>query len=97
MKAHEQFADDLALLASGTPQGEERVALEKHLEGCAVSRRALLVLVLTSTYSLVTILLVALRLTLVIHWSWLWILSPLWLPLVIAGVVIAGLAAADRI
>lgn len=41
MKAHEQFADDLALLASGTLQGEERVALEKHLEGCAVCRREL--------------------------------------------------------
>ena len=41
MKAHEQFADDLALVASGTLQGEERVALEKHLEGCAACRREL--------------------------------------------------------
>ena len=41
MSAHEQFADDLALLALGTLQGEERVALEKHLEGCAACRREL--------------------------------------------------------
>ena len=34
MSAHEQFADDLALLAVGTLQGDERVALEKHLERC---------------------------------------------------------------
>ena len=41
MSAHEQFADDLALLARGTLQGEERVALEKHLEGCAACSREL--------------------------------------------------------
>ncbi len=41
MRSHEQFADDLALLARGTLQGEERVALEKHLEGCAACRREL--------------------------------------------------------
>ena len=41
MSAHEQFADDLALLARGTLQGDERVALEKHLEGCAACRREL--------------------------------------------------------
>ena len=41
MSAHEQFADDLALLALGTLQGDERVALEKHLEGCAACRREL--------------------------------------------------------
>ena len=35
MSAHEQFADDLALLALGALQGDERVTLEKHLEGCA--------------------------------------------------------------
>jgi anti-sigma factor RsiW len=39
MSAHEQFADDLALLALGTLQGDERVALEKHLEGCPACRR----------------------------------------------------------
>ena len=41
MSAHEQFADDLALLAAGALQGDERVALEKHLEGCAACRREL--------------------------------------------------------
>ena len=41
MSLHEQFAEDLALYALGTLQGEERVALEKHLEGCAGCRREL--------------------------------------------------------
>jgi Anti-sigma-K factor rskA, C-terminal/Putative zinc-finger len=41
MSAHEQFADDLALLAMGNLEGEKRVALEKHLEGCPACRREL--------------------------------------------------------
>ncbi len=41
MSVHEQFAEDLALHALGTLQGEERVALEKHLEECASCRREL--------------------------------------------------------
>jgi anti-sigma-K factor RskA len=41
MSVHEQFADDLALYALGVLQGEERVALEKHLEGCAGCRSEL--------------------------------------------------------
>ena len=41
MSAHEQFADDLALLALGALSGDERSALEKHLEGCASCRREL--------------------------------------------------------
>jgi anti-sigma-K factor RskA len=41
MSFHEQFADDLALLALGQLQGHERAALEKHLEGCAACRREL--------------------------------------------------------
>src|SRR5229473_4996496 len=41
MSVHEQFADDLALLALGQLQGDERTALEKHLEGCAACRREL--------------------------------------------------------
>lgn len=41
MSTHEQFADDLALLAVGALQGNERAALEKHLEGCASCRREL--------------------------------------------------------
>jgi anti-sigma-K factor RskA len=41
MSAHEQFADDLALLALGALQGDERVTLENHLEGCPACRREL--------------------------------------------------------
>ena len=41
MSSHEQFSDDLALLASGRLQGEERVRVEKHLEGCPACRREL--------------------------------------------------------
>jgi len=41
MSVHEQFADDLALHALGVLEGEERVALEKHLESCAGCRREL--------------------------------------------------------
>ena len=35
MSSHEQFAEDLALYALGSLQGDELAALEKHLEGCA--------------------------------------------------------------
>ncbi|HVO82760.1 MAG TPA: anti-sigma factor [Terriglobales bacterium] len=38
MTVHEQFAEDLALLALGTLQGDERAALEKHMEECASCR-----------------------------------------------------------
>jgi anti-sigma-K factor RskA len=38
MSAHEQYADDLALHALGALQGEERAALEKHLETCPECR-----------------------------------------------------------
>jgi anti-sigma-K factor RskA len=41
VSVHEQFADDLALHALGTLQGEERLALEKHLAECAACRREL--------------------------------------------------------
>jgi anti-sigma-K factor RskA len=41
MSVHEQFADDLALHALGLLEGEERAALEKHLESCAGCRREL--------------------------------------------------------
>jgi anti-sigma-K factor RskA len=41
MSVHEQFAEDLALHALGALQGDERVAMEKHLEGCAGCRREL--------------------------------------------------------
>jgi anti-sigma-K factor RskA len=41
MSAHDQFADDLALLALESLQGDERVTLEKHLEGCSSCRSEL--------------------------------------------------------
>jgi anti-sigma-K factor RskA len=41
MSVHEQFGEDLALYALGGLEGEERVALEKHLESCASCRREL--------------------------------------------------------
>jgi anti-sigma-K factor RskA len=41
MSLHEQFAEDLALYALGTLEGEERAALESHLSGCNVCRREL--------------------------------------------------------
>jgi anti-sigma-K factor RskA len=39
MNVHEQFADDLSLYALGALSGEERVALEKHLEECSACRQ----------------------------------------------------------
>jgi len=41
MSVHEQFAEDLSLYALGALSGADRVALEKHLEGCASCRREL--------------------------------------------------------
>jgi anti-sigma-K factor RskA len=41
MSGHEQFAEDLALLALGSLEGDERLALEKHLQECAACRREL--------------------------------------------------------
>ena len=41
MNAHEQFADDLALLALGTLEGAERAAVETHLRECAACRSEL--------------------------------------------------------
>ena len=41
MSEHEQFADDLALHALGTLQGDELTVLQKHLEECASCRREL--------------------------------------------------------
>ena len=62
-----------------------------------MSRRTLLALALTSSYSLATILLVGLRVAGAIDWSWLWITSPLWLPLSVLGLVLAGLALRESI
>ena len=41
MTGHEQFADDLALYALDSLEGNERQALEQHLEQCAACRREL--------------------------------------------------------
>jgi len=41
MNVHEQFAEDLALHALGCLEGDERMALENHLEECASCRREL--------------------------------------------------------
>jgi anti-sigma factor RsiW len=41
MNIHEQFADDLALYAINALDGEDRLALEKHLNECASCRREL--------------------------------------------------------
>lgn len=41
MSVHEQFAEDLALYALGCLEGDEKTALEKHLEECASCRREL--------------------------------------------------------
>jgi anti-sigma-K factor RskA len=41
MSMHEQFTEDLALHALGVLEGDERAALEKHLDGCAGCRREL--------------------------------------------------------
>jgi len=41
MSVHEQFAEDLSLYALGALQGEERTALERHLQDCAGCRREL--------------------------------------------------------
>ena len=38
MSVHEQYAEDLALLALGALEGEELAAVEKHLEGCSACR-----------------------------------------------------------
>ena len=43
MSEHDQFAEDLALYALGSLQGDELVMLEKHLQECASCRREPLV------------------------------------------------------
>lgn len=35
-----------------------------------------------------TVAFVVLKLMGIIHWSWLWVLSPLWIPLIVVGVLL---------
>jgi anti-sigma-K factor RskA len=41
MSVHEQFADDLPLYAMGALKGDERLAVEEHLQECSVCQREL--------------------------------------------------------
>src|SRR5215472_11076600 len=41
MSVHEQFADDLSLYALGALRGDERHAVQKHLEECSACRQEL--------------------------------------------------------
>jgi len=41
MNVHEQFAEDLALYALGSLQGDEKISLEKHLQDCPSCRSEL--------------------------------------------------------
>jgi anti-sigma-K factor RskA len=41
MNAHQPYEEDLALYALGALQGDDRVAMEKHLDSCAECRREL--------------------------------------------------------
>ena len=41
--------------------------------------------------TLLTVLFVALKLTGVIAWSWWWVLSPIWISIILVGIVVAGL------
>jgi hypothetical protein len=58
-----------------------------------MNSRTLIVLVLVTGYWVAALCLVELRLHGTVTWSWLWVLSPLWLPLAIIGLVVVGLAA----
>jgi anti-sigma-K factor RskA len=41
MNVHEQFADELSLYALGALEGEERLAVEQHMQQCSACRREL--------------------------------------------------------
>jgi len=51
-------------------------------------RGAVICLVATSTYSLLTAALAGLRLAGVLDWPWVWVFAPLWLPLSVVGAVV---------
>ena len=42
---------------------------------------------------LLTIVFIILKLTDVIDWSWWWVLSPIWISLIIAAVIVGGIVA----
>ena len=67
------------------------------VSNAAMSRRTLITLGMTSSYSLATFLLVALRLTGVIAWNWVWVFTPLWLPLAIMAFTFGVLALRERV
>lgn len=46
---------------------------------------------------LLTVLFIYLKLTGTIDWSWLWVLSPIWIPIVIALVIIVGMLVVSAI
>jgi hypothetical protein len=62
-----------------------------------MTRATLLLLAATSSYSVLTVILVGLRLAGAIQWSWLWVLTPLWLPLGVLAVALAGLLLLERV
>ena len=39
-------------------------------------------------FSFLTLLFIGLKLTGYIAWSWIWVLSPMWLPIVVMGVIL---------
>ena len=43
-------------------------------------------------FGLLTILFIALKFTGYIDWSWWWVLSPVWIPIVIIGIIILFIA-----
>lgn len=45
-----------------------------------------------SFFSILTLIFITLKLTGYITWSWFWVLSPMFLPLIIVGGLIIGLA-----
>ena len=44
---------------------------------------------------LLTIVFIILKLTDVIDWSWWWVLSPIWISLILAAVLVGGIVALD--
>lgn len=48
-------------------------------------------------YHVLTVALIVLKLCGVIDWSWLWVLSPLWIPIAIAAVILAVLSGAGAV